>query len=146
MPRPLRILSPIHRATRQVALAMEERLGGASSQGHLLSYLRSYAPCSIGEVGRVFGLKGSTLTGMLDRMERAQLLRREVDPDDRRSFLVHLSAEGTRRAEKANKAVRALERGILARVTERDLAGFDRVLAAIAAESHIDVRPRKTPR
>src|SRR5436309_159881 len=65
----LRYLSPIHKATRQIGLFLEPRcaaLGVSPAEGHLLSYLRSYAPCPIGEVVRVFGIRPSTMTSMLE--------------------------------------------------------------------------------
>ena len=140
-PTPLRLLSPLHQATRQIALHLEERVQGAQNECHLLSYLRSYAPCPVGEVGRVFGLKGSTLTGMLDRLEQRALLAREVDPEDRRSFLVRLTSTGEREADVVNRVVRDFERRVLTRCAARDLAGFERVMAAIAEETQVRVRP-----
>lgn len=145
-PTPLRLLSPIHRASRQIALHLEDRLestGAASRDCHLLSYLRSYAPCPVGEIARVFGVKGSTLTGMLDRLEEHGWLSREIDPDDRRSFVVLLTGEGTARADEVNRVVREFERRVLARVAARDLRGFERVMDAVAAVTAVTVRPRK---
>src|SRR3954447_24922878 len=96
---PLRLLSPIHRASRQVGLYLESRcseLGVSTPEGHLLSYLASYSPCPVGEIGRVFNLKGSTLTSMLDRLEERGLVERRPNRDDRRSFLVDLAKPGER--------------------------------------------------
>ena len=90
----LKFLSPIHKSTRQIELYLEGRmaeLGVSNPEGHLLSYLASYAPCPVGDLRRVFGYKGSTLTSMLDRLERRGLITRGAHPGDRRSFLVELS-------------------------------------------------------
>lgn len=141
-PTPLRLLSPLHRATRQIGLWLEPRLEGRTGvEGHLLSYLRRYAPCPVGELNRVFGIKGATLTGVLDRLEAQGLLERRLAPEDRRSFLIHLSEDGRRAADRVNRTTRRFERAVLERVSERDLAGFAAVLAAIEAETGVVVRP-----
>src|SRR5262245_2561081 len=96
---PLRLLSPIHRASRRIGMYLEgrcEQLGCSTPEGHLITYLSSYSPTPVGDLGRIFGLKGSTLTSMLDRLEEKQLLVRRDNPDDRRSYLLELTHEGER--------------------------------------------------
>jgi len=143
MPSPLQVLSPLHKATRQIALHFEEpmaRLDARGPEGHVLSFLRSYAPCAIGVLGRVFGWKRSTLTSMLDRLEARGLLERELDPEDRRSFLVRLTPAGRRTASRVDRIVRDFEAQVLGRVRPRDLAGFAAVMAAIDEITRVEVR------
>ena len=45
------------------------------------------------ELAHSVGIDGSTLTGILDRMERAGFVERRDDPQDRRSLLVFLTAK-----------------------------------------------------
>jgi DNA-binding MarR family transcriptional regulator len=134
MPKPLRFLSPIHKAAREVGVYFERLLGDsglAPQEGHILSYLRSYAPCPIAEVVTVFGLRGSTATSVLDRLEERGLLARRPNPDDRRSFLIDLTAEGKRVAERVQTYVDALERAIARKITPKEEEGFRAVMAAI---------------
>jgi len=143
MPQPLRFLSPIHRASRQIALHLSEEmveLNLASHEAHLLSYLRSYAACSISVLHRVFGLRRSTLTSMLDRLEEKGLVRRELCAADRRSFLVHLTVAGADLAGKVQRPVDELERRIHAELDPDDVCGFDRVMEAIARVTQVQVR------
>jgi DNA-binding MarR family transcriptional regulator len=142
--RPLSFLSPIHKATRQVAVYLEQshaRWGIATAEGHLLAYLLSYGPCPIAELRRVFGHKKSTLTSMLDRLVDRGLAVRELHPEDRRSFLIGLTPAGRRTARQVRSAVEALEREIARRIDEDDLAGFRRVMDAIAAVTAVELRP-----
>ncbi len=144
----LQFLSPIHKSTRQVELYLEGRmaeLGVSNPEGHLLSYLASYAPCPVGDLRRVFGTKGSTLTSMLDRLEGRGLITRAVHPDDRRSFLVELSDEGRRTARAVTEVVVDLEDDILRHLEPDDLEGFRKVMAAIAEATGVDLRPRSQP-
>jgi DNA-binding MarR family transcriptional regulator len=143
---PLRILSPLHRAMRQISLHMEvemDGVGAAQGDCHLLAYLASYAPCRVGELVRVFGLKRSTVTSALDRLEEQGTLERDVDPEDRRSFLVSLTGAGRAVAAEANRRVRRFERRLLARISARDLAGFEAVMGTIEEVSGVRVRPAR---
>ena len=139
----LRFLSPIHKATRQLELYLEERMariGVSNPEGHLLSYLGSYAPCPVGDLRRVFGYKGSTLTSMLDRLERRGLISRSVHPEDRRSFLVELSPAGRETAREVTRTVVDLEDALKDRLDNDDLEGFDRVMNAIAEQTRVELR------
>ena len=139
----LKFLSPIHKSTRQVELFLEGRmaaLGVSNPEGHLLSYLASYAPCPVGDLRRVFGYKGSTLTSMLDRLERRGLITRGVRPEDRRSFLVELSDPGRQTARSVTRVVVDLEDDILRHLEPDDLEGFRKVMAAIAEATRVDAK------
>lgn len=146
MPKPLRFLSPIHKASRQVGVHMERQMEGtglAPQEGHLLSYLRSYAPCPIADVVTVFGLRGSTATAVLDRMEERGLITRTPNPDDRRSFLLELTAEGRSIAGEVQELVEKLEHSIARRITKDDETGFRNVMAAIEAAANVTLVNRK---
>jgi DNA-binding MarR family transcriptional regulator len=146
MPKPLRFLSTIHKASREVGVYFERLMGDsglAPQEGHILSYLRSYAPCPIAEVITVFGLRGSTATSVLDRLEERALLARRPNPDDRRSFLLDLTAEGKRVAEQVQTFVDGLERAIARKITAKDEEGFRAVMAAIHEATDVTLVERK---
>jgi DNA-binding MarR family transcriptional regulator len=46
------------------------------------------------DLANALSIEGPTLTGLLDRMERAGFLERRGDPEDRRSVLVYLTNKG----------------------------------------------------
>lgn len=146
---PLHFLSPIHKAIRQITLHLDERMSGVPvtpQEGHLLAYLLAYAPCPVSELVRVFGLKRSTLTSMLDRLEGRGILVRSVNPADRRSFLVELSSGGRKLAREVSEMVNELERQIDRRVAPGDKRGFDAVMGAIAEVTGVEVRRRQQAR
>jgi len=137
----LTFLSPLHRATRQIGLWFESHLTElAGAEGHLLSYLVPYGPCTVSELVRVFGSKHSTMTSLLDRLEKRGLLERKDNPGDKRSFLVGLTAKGRKAAARVNVLVEEIEREIGKRVTKRDLEGFRKVMDAIAEATGVTVR------
>lgn len=135
------LLSPLHKASRQITVYLESGLAELSSaEGHLLSYVAPYGPCPITELVRVFGYTPSTLTGMLDRLERAGLLARTANARDRRSYLIAATAEGQRRAVQIREMLERLEADVASRVTEGDIAGFKAVLAAVGDVTQVVLR------
>lgn len=141
----LEFLSPMHKASRQLSVYLEERslaLGVTSVEGHLVTYLASYAPVSVGELVRVFGFKQSTFTSILDRLERPGWIRREMNPADRRSFLIHITDEGRALAERITGLLVAVEADIRARVQPADVAGFRAVMGAVEELTRVQLRQR----
>jgi DNA-binding MarR family transcriptional regulator len=59
------------------------------------------------------------MTARLDRLERAELIRRAPDPADRRAVRVHLTEEGERLAEQALYAVIAADKAFLEPLSQR---------------------------
>jgi DNA-binding MarR family transcriptional regulator len=141
----LQFLSPIHKASRQISLFLREEmkeLGLDPGEGHLLSYLRRYGPCPIGELHRVFGYKRSTLTSMLDRLDARALTVRSVNPNDRRSVEVALTRKGRRAAERIQRLLEAFEGAVRRRIRAGDLDGFGKIMEAIAAVTGVELKER----
>lgn len=140
---PLQVISPLHRANRQVAIYLEkliDDLGLTAPEAHLLSYVQNYGPCPVGELVNVLGHKKSTMTNMLDRMEEYGYLRREVNPQDRRSFLIATTRSGTRIGSATRDRVLQAENDILQHLTARDLKAFSKVIAAIDEVTGVEIR------
>ena len=142
----LQFLSPIHKASRQITIYLERatvELGVSPSEGHLLSYLRSYAPCPVSELERVFGHKRSTLTSMLDRLAERDLLTRQINSSDRRSFTIELTPDGRKLAGKLRKVLEAFEQDVKEQVNDKQMTGFRAVMQAIADVTNVKVRERE---
>ena len=141
----LEFLSPLHKASRQLTMYLEVRtrdLGVSPLEGHVLTYLRKYAPAPVGELVRVFGLKQSTFTSLLDRLERDGLVRRELNPDDRRSLLVHITDRGRDVTIRLGRLLEKLEDDIRARLRRPEVKGFHAVMAAVEDVTRVRVRER----
>ncbi|MCK5804604.1 MAG: MarR family transcriptional regulator, partial [Lentisphaeria bacterium] len=83
------------RVVRRVQQYYEARLspfGITVSQFFVLDALWSRDGITIGELGEKVALDTSTLTGILDRLERSGFAERHQNPADRRSMLVTLTA------------------------------------------------------
>ena len=141
----LEFLSPLHKASRQLTMYLEAQtreLGVSPLEGHVLTYLRTYAPAPVGELVRVFGLKQSTFTSLLDRLERAGLVRRELNPEDRRSLLVHITDRGRDLTGRLNRLLERLEHDIRARLSRPEVKGFRAVMAAVDDVTRVRLRQR----
>lgn len=130
----LRIVPALHRATHAVALLLDQSadLGVTQAEAHVLSHLGDGGPSTIAEIHQAFGHKRSTLTSVLDRLEARQLITREVNAEDRRSFVVALTRQGRSLAAKVSAHLEGLEAAVQKRVSRTDLETFDRVVTAVA--------------
>jgi len=118
-----------HRVVDHLSAELRE-LGLTPGEVNALAHLRADVPRSVAELQALTGQRPSTLTGVIDRLERRELVRRAVNARDRRSFVLELTSEGERAAERVREAFSALEERMLERVGERSVAGFLRVLEA----------------
>jgi DNA-binding MarR family transcriptional regulator len=128
------IVAGIERATHLIDVELEQRLAVleiTQAEAHVLARLGRGGSTSPSELHRLFGHKRSTLTNVLDRLEARGWVTREVNPDDRRSFVVSLTRPGRTAAAKVVREVDALERRVTGRVAKRDLQGLAAVLAAL---------------
>lgn len=62
-----------------------------------LCLLLLHGPAPAGRLAELTGLTTGAVTGLVDRLERARLVRREVDPGDRRKVIVVPDAERVER-------------------------------------------------
>jgi len=90
-------LIALQRATHAVILALDSELRDldlSASETNLVASLDAAVPRRIGDVVADTGQRPSTVTGILDRLERRGLVERQLDVYDRRSFLVALTTDG----------------------------------------------------
>ena len=140
--KPFLVLSPLHKASRQVQIYMNARcrpLGVSTMEAHLLGYCAAKGPQPITELHRVLGQNKSTLTAIVDRLERRKLVIRRLNPADRRSWLIELTTGGNALAAKLQMKYREFETRLLARIKLQDLAGFESVMAVIGEVTKVSV-------
>ncbi|MGH3661482.1 MAG: MarR family winged helix-turn-helix transcriptional regulator [Micromonosporaceae bacterium] len=65
------------------------------SQFNILNVLhRAAKPLTMGELGQAVSVRPANLTGVIDTLAKRSLVERELNPDDRRSFLVGITDAG----------------------------------------------------
>ena len=128
----------LHRATHATLHALGSRLAGLDLSApdiNVLANLADGARRTVGALATATATKPTTLTSALDRLVRRGYLVRDLDPGDRRSFLISLTPSGEAAAQTVAAAVRDIERQALAAVTEADLAGFHTLIGALTEVS-----------
>ena len=83
------------------------------------------------ELGKRAGLEPSTMTGLLDRMERDGVVKREPDPNDRRANRIHLTQEGIKAEVSATKVVSTTLENVFHKIDEKDIETTKNVLHTI---------------
>ena len=73
--------------------AVAERSGMNLTDLQCITILTSTGPISAGRLAEEMGLTTGSVTGVIDRMERAGYVRREKDPDDARRVIVRPVSE-----------------------------------------------------
>jgi MarR family transcriptional regulator, organic hydroperoxide resistance regulator len=132
------VILALHRATHATLSALAARLAGLdlpAADINALANLADGTTRSVGALAAATATKPTTLTSVLDRLARRGYLTRDVDPADRRSFLISLTPDGQAAARTVAAAVTDLERQALATVTQADLAGFRAVIGALTEVS-----------
>ncbi len=73
--------------------AVAQRVGLGGSDAQFMTLLQLHGPLTPGRLAELSGLTTGTVTGVLDRLERAGFVRRTRDGGDRRKVLVELREE-----------------------------------------------------
>ena len=79
--------------------------GLSDQQWRVLRVLGEHGTVETGRVAREAFILGPSLTGVLARMERDGLIRRERDPDDQRRTVVEATAKGMRLVDRLSHTV-----------------------------------------
>jgi MarR family transcriptional regulator, organic hydroperoxide resistance regulator len=120
----------VHRVLEHLAAELKD-LGLSQGEANALAQLRAGTSRTIAELQAATGQRPSTLTGVLDRLERRGLVERRLNPRDRRSFTVTLTGAGAEAADRVRATFAELDRQALGAVSQRSAKGFFEVLDAL---------------
>jgi len=122
------------RVMRRVYDHYEKRLapfGLTSPQYFVFNALWMGDGISIGELGERVSLDSSTLTGIIDRLEKTGYVERKTNPGDRRSILIFLTDKAHDVGPKILDFADELDSKLRQLATADDMATFERVLRAL---------------
>lgn len=88
------------------------------------------------ELGRRAGLEPSTMTGLIDRMERDDLVKRVPDPDDRRVLKIYLTDAGHAIEDTMARAVDRVMAQVLSGIGDDDISHLKDTLRKVLANIH----------
>jgi MarR family transcriptional regulator, organic hydroperoxide resistance regulator len=99
--------------THRLLAALDDALADLGLSAAEINALACFAgrdAVSVRELVEATAQRPSTLTGVLDRLERRGLVERAANPQDRRSVLVRLTPQGHSHAARVAEAYAELER------------------------------------
>ena len=135
LPSPLLALQRTTHVTLHALGAALADTGLTGAEMNVLANLAGRGALSVRQLGEQAGTKPSTLTSVLDRLERRGYLSRELDASDRRSFRLLLTESGRDAAAQVSAAISTLEDRALGALTAEQLAGFHAVVTALREAS-----------
>lgn len=125
------------RVMRRVYDHYEQRLSAfdlTPAQSFVFNALCMGDGINIGELCERVHLDSSTLTGIIDRMEKNGYLERRPNPDDRRSVQVCLTAKARKLAPRILEFADELDATLRKPFTQKEMEEFEKVLRTLAED------------
>lgn len=111
-------------AVDQVDEAFVNLLGINRTDARCLDLIDMAGRMTAGELARASGLTTGAVTALLDRLERAGLVRRVRDEEDRRRVFVELTSQAQRRAAEVYGPIAQEGAALTTGYTDEELAAF----------------------
>jgi MarR family transcriptional regulator, organic hydroperoxide resistance regulator len=128
-------LLALQRATHATLYALAAQvadLGLTPAEINALANLADGRPRTVSQLGGLVGSPPTTLTSVLDRLERRGHITRDRHPTDRRAVVVELTPDGRRAARAIRRAISRLESQILHGLDGATIEGLRVGLDALA--------------
>ena len=128
----MRLLWAIEHGLQKRSKRMKAQFGITGPQRLVLRIVSRYPGISAGDVARLIKLHPSTVTGILQRLVSARLLRRDRHPDDSRRMTLQTTARAAVHAKPTSGMVEPTVRDVLRRMSRSDAAAARVVLTELA--------------
>jgi DNA-binding MarR family transcriptional regulator len=132
---PAQVADLLYRLMKRLRRAQAQRLAPAgltpAQERALRMISRSAGPPRMTELADELGIVPRSLTNVIDSLEEAGLVRREIDPRNRRAILLHLTERGAAIRDEMRSARRAAAEELLAPLSDADRQTLTRLLTQI---------------
>ncbi len=128
------VLLALQRATHATLHLLAHELADldlTASEINALANLADGRPRTVSQLAAEVGARPSTLTSVLDRLERRGHISRGTLAGDRRSVLLELTDSGHTTAEQIHTTITHIEHRALAKLPASAVTGFHDVLRAL---------------
>lgn len=102
--------------------AIAEKLGLSATDMKTMEVLGRVGPLTAGRIAAHTGLAPTSVTSLIDRLEKKRFVRRVRDPEDRRRVVVELRASSAGRLGAVFEPIAAATSGLLATYSNEELA------------------------
>jgi DNA-binding MarR family transcriptional regulator len=138
---PVQLSEMVFRQTKRLRRAQAERLaplGLTPAQERALRMItRSEEPLRMTDLADHLGIVPRSVTTVIDSLEEAGLVRREVDPHNRRAIRLHLTERGLAVRDDMREARRRAAEDLFAPLSPADRVALGELL------SQLDQKPEK---
>ena len=83
---------------------------------------------TMSQLSRLLSLDNSTVTGLVDRLEKSGFILRKTNPKDRRISLIHITRQGIKEVNKAKTIINQINEEIKADFSKQEIEAFKKVL------------------
>jgi MarR family transcriptional regulator, organic hydroperoxide resistance regulator len=128
----MRLLWAIDHGLSSASKRMDATSGVTGPQRLVIRIVGRVPGISAGDIAGLMHVHPSTLTGVLDRLERRGVLKRKVDPTDGRRALFSLTERGQEIDARRHGTIEAKVRAALAKLPEARVAATREVLESLA--------------
>ncbi|OPL11442.1 MAG: hypothetical protein AVO38_04610 [delta proteobacterium ML8_D] len=98
------------------------------TQAGILFLLRRKDGQSMTELSQALFIDNSTITGLVDRLEKNGFVRRDLSSGDRRMFRIYVTPQGVEESKRAQVVINEVNRNIKSGFADDELEIFKRVL------------------
>ena len=135
---PVQLADQLHRLTKRLRRSQAERLaplGLTPAQERALRLIaRGDEPPRMAELADRLGIVPRSLTTVIDALEQAGLVRREIDPRNRRAILLRLTDDGAAVRDELREARRRAAEDLFAPLPEDDRELLANLLTRLDAQ------------
>jgi DNA-binding MarR family transcriptional regulator len=96
-------------------------------------------------LSKALAVENPTLTGLIDRLEKAGFVRRQTSPDDRRAIKITMTPEGLKEGRKVKPLIRKINREIKSGISQEGLEVFQGILQGLARKFDKTEKGGKAP-
>ncbi|PHY18884.1 MarR family winged helix-turn-helix transcriptional regulator [Caulobacter sp. BP25] len=119
------------RVQRWLEAKMAAKGGLTAAQSGVLFFLGEKDGALIGEAADALDLAPSAMTGLIDRMTKAELVERCADPKDGRAMRLRLTDKGRAAREEAKAALQGIKAQLVEGFTDDEIDVVARWLASL---------------
>ncbi len=99
-----------------------------TAQSGILFLLKQQTGRTMTELSQIIGFDNSTVTGLVDRLEKSGLVTRNSNPSDRRLSHIYITPRGLEEVNKAKAVIRKVNEEIKKGFTPEEIEAFKGVL------------------
>lgn len=98
------------------------------AQAGILFILKQENGQSMTELSKALSMDNSTITGLVDRLEKLGFVHRNASPKDRRMFLIYITPEGEEESNRAKTVIQKANEKIKCGFSQKEIQIFTKIL------------------